>query len=278
MKKLITAIAAASLSMSFSAMAGGIPVVDAVAEATRQLYHQADLEFKNTVELAQSAQQSINEINNTINQTSRMIENAEQQFKTTIENTTGMFSTVFDDILKKNVDAMKKSVESNSNELSSALNHGMESVVKSVNKDKIKAWWEASAADEVCGGDGTEAKATKYEKLCAQITTADATYAVMMDEYQQIIKEQMEMVDKIEREVAKGGMTQKQMQDAQVTLAAAKAQIELRKEAASALKEEYERKRDLANEKARILLRKEGSPEEIKAKFAKSMTFEESVD
>ena len=39
------------------------------------------------------------------------------------------------------------------------------------------------------------------------------------------------------QQVAKGGMTQKQMQDAQATIAAISAQIELRKQAAEALKE-----------------------------------------
>ena len=68
---------------------------------------------------------------------------------------------------------MKKSIESNSKELADAFNYGAKSVVKSVNKDKIMAWWKASASDEVCGGDGTEAKATKYEKFCAAITMAD---------------------------------------------------------------------------------------------------------
>lgn len=275
MKKLITAIAAALLVPSFGAMAGGIPVFDAINKATQEAYHLADKEFKTTVELAQSAQQSVNEINNTINQTTRMIDNAEQQFKKTIENTTGVFSTVFDDILKKNVDAMKKSIESNSKELADAFNYGAKSVVKSVNKDKIMAWWKASASDEVCGGDGTEAKATQYEKFCAAITMADATYAVQMDEYQDQIRQDMETLDTIRQQVAKGGMTQKQMQDAQATIAAISAQIELREQAAEALKEKHERYSEMANKKARILLRKEGNPDELMAKFSKSMTFDD---
>ena len=275
MKKLITAIAAALLVPSFGAMAGGIPVFDAINKATQEAYHLADKEFKTTVELAQEAQESINEINNTINQTSRMIDNAEQQFKTTIQNTTGMFSTVFDDILKKNVDAMKKSIESNSKELADAFNYGAKSVVKSVNKDKIMAWWKASASDEICGGDGTEAKATKYEKFCAAITMADATYAVQMDEYQDQIKQDMETLDSVRQQVAKGGMTQKQMQDAQATIAAISAQIELRKQAAEALKEKHERYSEIANKKAQILLSKEDSPDELQARFKKSLTFSE---
>ena len=275
MKKLITAIAAAMLLPSFGAIASGIPVFDGAAETTRQTFHQADMVFKKTVELAQSAQQSIDEINNTINQTTRMIDNAEQQFKKTIENTTGVFSTVFDDILKKNVDAMKKSIESNSKELADAFNYGAKSVVKSVNKDKIMAWWKASASDEVCGGDGTEAKATQYEKFCAAITMADATYAVQMDEYQDQIRQDMETLDTIRQQVAKGGMTQKQMQDAQATIAAISAQIELREQAAEALKEKHERYSEMANKKARILLRKEGNPDELMAKFSKSMTFDD---
>lgn len=271
MKKLITAIAAAMLLPSFGAIASGIPVFDGAAETTRQTFHQADMVFKKTVELAQSAQQSVNEINNTINQTTRMIDNAEQQFKTTIENTTGVFSTVFDDILKKNVDAMKKSIESNSKELADAFNYGAKSVVKSVNKDKIMAWWKASASDEICGGDGTEAKATKYEKFCAAITMADATYAVQMDDYQAQIKQDMETLDTIRQQVAKGGMTQKQMQDAQATIATISAQIELRKQAAEALKEKHERYSEMANKKARIMMAKETkSPEELEQMFYKN--------
>jgi F0F1-type ATP synthase membrane subunit b/b' len=275
MKKLITAIAAAMLLPSFGAIASGIPVFDGAAETTRQTFHQADMVFKKTVELAQSAQQSVNEINNTINQTSRMIDNAEQQFKTTIENTTGMFSDVFDDIIKKNTEKMKKSIESNSKELADAFNYGAKSVVKSVNKDKIMAWWKASASDEVCGGDGTEAKATKYEKFCAAITMADATYAVQMDEYQDQIKQDMETLDTIRQQVAKGGMTQKQMQDAQATITAISAQIELRKQAAEALKEKHERYNEMANKKARLLLQKEDSPAELQARFQKALTFDE---
>ena len=275
MKKLITAIAAAMLLPSFGAIASGIPVFDGAAETTRQTFHMADMAFKKTVELAQSAQQSIDEINNTINQTTRMIDNAEQQFKQTIENTTGVFSTVFDDILKKNVDAMKKSIESNSKELADAFNYGAKSVVKSVNKDKIMAWWKASASDEVCGGDGTEAKATQYEKFCAAITMADATYAVQMDEYQDQIRQDMETLDTIRQQVAKGGMTQKQMQDAQATITAISAQIELRKQAAEALKEKHERYNEMANKKARLLLQKEDSPAELQARFQKALTFDE---
>lgn len=275
MKKLITAFAAALLVPSFGAIAGGIPVFDGVSETTRQTFHLADTIFTETVDLAQRAQQSVNEINNTINQTSRMIDNAEQQFKTTIENTTGMFSDVFDDIIKKNTEKMKKSIESNSKELADAFNYGAKSVVKSVNKDKIMAWWKASASDEVCGGDGTEAKATKYEKFCAAITMADATYAVQMDEYQDQIKQDMETLDTIRQQVAKGGMTQKQMQDAQATITAISAQIELRKQAAEALKEKHERYNEMANKKARLLLQKEDSPAELQARFQKALTFDE---
>lgn len=50
------------------------------------------------------------------------------------------------------------------------------------------------------------------------------------------------------QQVAKGGMTQKQMQDAQATIAAISAQIELRKQAAEALKEKHERYSEMANE------------------------------
>ena len=269
MRKLITAIAAALLVPSFGAMATGIPVFDAAQEAA----HQADMAFKKTVELAQSAQQSIDEINNTINQTTRIIDNAEQQFKTTIENTTGMFSTVFDDILKKNTEKMKASIESSSKELADAFNYGAKSVVKSVNKDKIMAWWKASASDEICGGDGTEAKATKYEKFCAAITMADATYAVQMDEYQDQIKQDMQTLDSVRQQVAKGGMTQKQMQDAQATIAAISAQIELRKQAADALNDDYERKREIAEKNARRLLRQEDSPAVMEAKLNAGLTF-----
>lgn len=271
MKKLITAIAAALLVPSFGAMATGIPVFDAAAQAA----HQADMVFKKTVELAQSAQQSVDEINNTINQTTRMIDNAEQRFKTTIENTTGMFSTVFDDILKKNVDAMKKSIESSSKELSDAFNYGAKSVVQSVSKEKIMAWWKASGSEEICGGDGTEAKATQYEKYCAAITMADATYAAKMEDYNKHIQNQMDQVDAIRQQVAKGGMTQKQMQDAQATLATISALIDLDQQAIKAYKEQYAAKRAIAARNAQLKLNKEPPADELKQRFAKSLTFSE---
>ena len=273
MKKLITAIAAAMLLPSFGAIASGIPVFDGAAETTRQTFHQADMVFKKTVELAQSAQQSVDEINNTINQTTRMIDNAEQQFKTTIQNTTGMFSDVFDDIIKKNTEKMKATIQSSSQELTQAFNYGVKGIVQSVSKDKIMAWWKASASDELCGGDGTEAKATKYEKFCAAITMADATYAVQMDNYQDQIKQDMETLDSVRQQVAKGGMTQKQMQDAQATIAAISAQIELRKQAADALNDDYERKREIAEKNARRLLRQEDSPAVMEAKLNAGLTF-----
>ena len=271
MKKILIAVTAALLVPSFGAFAGGIPTFDSISETTRQTFHLADSIFTETVDLAQRAQQSINEVNATIESANRTVRQAEDQFKQTLENTTGMFSTVFDDILKKNVDAMKKSIESNSKELADAFNYGAKSVVKSVNKDKIMAWWKASASDEVCGGDGTEAKATKYEKFCAAITMADATYAVQMDDYQEQIKQDMETLDTIRQQVAKGGMTQKQMQDAQATIAAISAQIELRKQAAEALKEKHERYSEMANKKARIMMAKETkSPEELEQMFYKN--------
>lgn len=68
------------------------------------------------------------------------------------------------------------------------------------------------------------------------------------------------------QQVAKGGMTQKQMQDAQATIAAISAQIELRKQAAEALKEKHERYSEIANKKAQILLSKEDSPDELQAR------------
>ncbi|MBQ1873383.1 MAG: hypothetical protein II152_06430 [Succinivibrionaceae bacterium] len=77
------------------------------------------------------------------------------------------------------------------------------------------------------------------------------------------------------QQVAKGGMTQKQMQDAQATIAAISAQIELRKQAAEALKEKHERYSEMANKKAQILLSKEDSPDELQARFKKSLTFSE---
>ena len=268
MKKLITAIAAALLVPSFGAMATGIPVFDAAAQAA----HQADMVFKKTVELAPSAQQSVNEINNTINQTSRMIDNAEQQFKTTIENTTGMFSDVFDDIIKKNTEKMKASIESSSKELSDAFNYGAKSVVQSVSKEKIMAWWKASGAEEKCGGDGTEAKATKFEKYCAALAMADATYAAKIEEYQDGIKEDMATLDTIRQQLANGkGMTQKQMQDSTVTLATIAAQIELRKQALAALKDEYEVKRKIAVNNATHKLKNE-SYDEIHQRFSGAIT------
>lgn len=268
MKKLITAFAAALLVPSFSAIAGGIPVFDGVSETTRQTFHLADTIFTETVDLAQRAQQSINEVNATVESANRAIQQSEAQFKQTIENTTGMFSTVFDDILKKNVDAMKKSIESSSKELSDAFNYGAKSVVQSVSKEKIMAWWKASASDELCGGDGTEAKASKYEKFCAAITMADATYAVKMEDYHNEIMRQMAQVDAIRQQVAKGGMTPKQMQDAQVTLATAQAYIVLNRQAAEAMKDEYKAKREIAENIARRKIAKEDIPfDEREQKF-----------
>ncbi len=273
MKKLITAIAAALLVPSFGAIASGIPVFDGAAETTRQTFHLADTIFTETVDLAQRAQQSINEVNATVESANRAIQQSEAQFRQTIENTTGMFSTVFDDILKKNVDAMKKSIETSSKELSDAFNYGAKTVVQSVSKEKIMAWWKASGAEEKCGGDGTEAKATKYEKYCAAITMADATYAAKIEEYQDGIREDMATLDSIRQQVAKGGMTQKQMQDAQVTLAAVAAQIKLREQALNALKDEYAAKRKMAEKNAKMALRKEDSPEIMDAKFKQGLTF-----
>ena len=268
MKKLITAIAAALLVPSFGAIASGIPVFDGAAETTRQTFHLADTIFTETVDLAQRAQQSINEVNATVESANRAIQQSEAQFKQTIENTTGMFSTVFDDILKKNVDAMKKSIESSSKELSDAFNYGAKSVVQSVSKEKIMAWWKASASDELCGGDGTEAKASKYEKFCAAITMADATYAVKMEDYHNEIMRQMAQVDAIRQQVAKGGMTPKQMQDAQVTLATAQAYIVLNRQAAEAMKDEYKAKREIAENIARRKIAKEDIPfDEREQKF-----------
>ena len=273
MKKLITAIAAAMLLPSFGAIASGIPVFDGAAETTRQTFHQADMVFKKTVELAQSAQQSVNEINNTINQTTRMIDNAEQQFKTTIQNTTGMFSDVFDDIIKKNTEKMKATIQSSSQELTQAFNYGVKGIVQSVSKDKIMAWWKESGAEEKCGGDGTEAKATDHEKYCAALTIADATYAVKLEEFQDGIKEDMETLDSIRQQLANGdGMTQKQMQDATVTLATIGAQIELRKQAMEAYKEDYARKRNMAASNAQRKLTAEPSEDELVQKFHKAMT------
>ena len=273
MKKLITAIAAALLVPSFGAIASGIPVFDGAAETTRQTFHLADTIFTETVDLAQRAQQSINEVNATVESANRAIQQSEAQFKQTIENTTGMFSTVFDDILKKNVDAMKKSIESSSKELADAFNYGAKSVVQSVSKEKIMAWWKASGSEEICGGDGTEAKATQYEKYCAAITMADATYAAKMEDYNKHIQNQMDQVDAIRQQVAKGGMTQKQMQDAQATLATISALIDLDQQAIKAYKEEYLTKRDIAARNARMKLRKEPSQEELQKRFRKSLTF-----
>ena len=273
MKKLITAIAAALLLPSFSAIAGGIPVFDGVSETTRQTFHRADTIFTETVDLAQRAQQSVNEINNTINQTTRMIDNAEQQFKTTIQNTTGMFSDVFDDIIKKNTEKMKATIQSSSQELTQAFNYGVKGIVQSVSKDKIMAWWKESGAEEKCGGDGTEAKATDHEKYCAALTIADATYAVKLEEFQDGIKEDMETLDSIRQQLANGdGMTQKQMQDATVTLATIGAQIELRKQAMEAYKEDYARKRNMAASNAQRKLTAEPSEDELVQKFHKAMT------
>ncbi|MDY6375171.1 MAG: hypothetical protein SPL69_03565 [Succinivibrionaceae bacterium] len=274
MKKLITAIAAALLVPSFGAMAGGIPVFDGAAKADRDMYHLADRIFTETNDLAARAQESVNEINNTIQQTTRMIDNAEQQFKTTIQNTTGMFSDVFDDIIKKNTEKMKASIESSSKELTSAFNYGAKAVVQSVSKEKIMAWWKASGAEEKCGGDGTEAKATKYEKYCAALTMADATYAAKIEEYQDGIRQDMVTLDSIRQQLASNkGMTQKQMQDATVTLATVGAQIELRKQAMEALKNEYEAKREMAENNADRALRREPSPAELQEKFKKGLSF-----
>ena len=273
MKKLITAIAAAMLLPSFGAIASGIPVFDGAAETTRQTFHLADTIFTETVDLAQRAQQSVNEINNTINQTTRMIDNAEQQFKTTIQNTTGMFSDVFDDIIKKNTEKMKATIQSSSQELTQAFNYGVKGIVQSVSKDKIMAWWKESGAEEKCGGDGTEAKATDHEKYCAALTIADATYAVKLEEFQDGIKEDMETLDSIRQQLANGdGMTQKQMQDATVTLATIGAQIELRKQAMEAYKEDYARKRNMAASNAQRKLTAEPSEDELVQKFHKAMT------
>lgn len=79
--------------------------------------------------------------------------------------------------------------------------------------------------------------------------------------------------DTIMQQVAKGGMTQKQMQDAQATIAAISAQIELRKQAAEALKDDYERKREIAEKKAQRLLRQEDSPAVMEAKIKDGLTF-----
>ena len=75
------------------------------------------------------------------------------------------------------------------------------------------------------------------------------------------------------QQVAKGGMTQKQMQDAQATIAAISAQIELRKQAAEALKDDYERQREIAEKKAQRLLRQEDSPAVMEAKIKDGLTF-----
>lgn len=273
MKKLITAIAAAMLLPSFGAIASGIPVFDGAAETTRQTFHQADTIFTETVDLAQRAQQSINEVNATVESANRAIQQSEDQFKQTIENTTGMFSTVFDDILKKNVDAMKKSIESSSKELSDAFNYGAKSVVQSVSKEKIMAWWKASGNEEICGGDGTEAKATQYEKYCAAITMADATYSVKMKDYNNHLQDLMKQVDAIRQQVASGGMTQKQMQDAQVALATISALITLDQRAIQSYREQYIDNRTTASINAQLKLRKEPSAEELRQRFSKSLTF-----
>lgn len=273
MKKLITAIAAALLVPSFGAMASGIPVFDGAAKADRDMYHLADRIFTETNDLAARAQESVNEINNTIQQTTRMIDNAEQQFKTTIQNTTGMFSDVFDDIIKKNTEKMKATIQSSSQELTQAFNYGVKGIVQSVSKDKIMAWWKASGAEEKCGGDGTEAKATQAEKYCAALTMADATYAVKLQDFQDGIKEDMTTIDSIRQQLANGdGMTQKQMQDATVTLATIGAQIELRKQAMEAYKEDYARKRNMAASNAQRKLTAEPSEDELVQKFHKAMT------
>lgn len=135
------------------------------------------------------------------------------------------------------------------------------------------AWWKASGSEEICGGDGTEAKATQYEKYCAAITMADATYAAKMEDYNKHIQNQMDQVDAIRQQVAKGGMTQKQMQDAQATLATISALIDLDQQAIKAYKEEYLTKRDIAARNARMKLRKEPSQQELQKRFHKSLTF-----
>lgn len=273
MKKLITAIAAALLLPSFGAIAGGIPVFDGVSETTRQTFHLADTIFTETVDLAQRAQQSINEVNATVESANRAIQQSEAQFKTTIQNTTGMFSDVFDDIIKKNTEKMKATIQSSSQELTQAFNYGVKGIVQSVSKDKIMAWWKESGAEEKCGGDGTEAKATDHEKYCAALTIADATYAVKLEEFQDGIKEDMETLDSIRQQLANGdGMTQKQMQDATVTLATIGAQIELRKQAIEAYKEDYARKRNMAASNAQRKLTAEPSEDELVQKFHKAMT------
>lgn len=273
MKKLITAIAAALLVPSFGAMASGIPVFDGAAKADRDMYHLADRIFTETNDLAARAQESVNEINNTIQQTTRMIDNAEQQFKTTIQNTTGMFSDVFDDIIKKNTEKMKATIQSSSQELTQAFNYGVKGIVQSVSKDKIMAWWKASGAEEKCGGDGTEAKATQAEKYCAALTMADATYAVKLQDFQDGIKEDMTTIDSIRQQLASNkGMTQKQMQDATVTLATVGAQIELKKQAMEAYKADFSRMFNLAVENAQRKLTAEPSAKELEQKFHKAMT------
>lgn len=273
MKKLITAIAAALLVPSFGAIAGGIPVFDGVSETTRQTFHLADTIFTETVDLAQRAQQSINEVNATVESANRAIQQSEDQFKQTIQNTTGMFSDVFDDIIKKNTEKMKATIQSSSQELTQAFNYGVKGIVQSVSKDKIMAWWKESGAEEKCGGDGTEAKATDHEKYCAALTIADATYAVKLEEFQDGIKEDMETLDSIRQQLANGdGMTQKQMQDATVTLATIGAQIELRKQAIEAYKEDYARKRNMAASNAQRKLTAEPSEDELVQKFHKAMT------
>lgn len=276
MKKILIALAAALLVPSSGAIAGGIPTFDSVAETTRQTFHLADSVFTETVDLAQRAQQSINEVNATIESANRTVRQAEDQFKQTLENTTGVFGNVFDDILKKNTEKMKNAISTSSKELASAFNNGAEAAIKSVNKDKIRAWWNASAADDLCGGDGTNPNATKYQKVCAHLTWADSTYAVMMKTYQEEVKEQLKIVDSIRIQMVKGGMTQKQMQDAQATLAAVSAQIALRKEYLESLKDEYERQREIANRHARIILKKAGTDNEVDDTVASELLFNES--
>ena len=52
-----------------------------------------------------------------------------------------------------------------------------------------------------------------------------------------------------------------------------KCQIELRKQAAEALKDDYERKREIAEKKAQRLLRQEDSPAVMEAKIKDGLTF-----
>lgn len=70
-------------------------------------------------------------------------------------------------------------------------------------------------------------------------------------------------------------MTQKQMQDAQATLATMSALINLDQQAIKAYKEQYAAKRAIAARNAQLKLNKEPPAEELKQHFAKSLTFSE---